>query len=112
MARNYGQPGEAVTVIAPTGGVVSGAPLLLGAVGAGKVVIALQTKAQTLEVECATGGVYEVTKVAPLVINQGETLYWDNTAKNVSKTSASNTEIGWAFQPAISAATTVLVMLK
>lgn len=111
MARNYIQPGGAVTVPAPTGGMVSGTPYLLGAAGAGKVVIALQTKAQTVECECATTGVYEVPKAAPLVINIGDTLYWDNTAKNVNKTSASNTVAGWAFKAAASNDTTVQIKL-
>ncbi|OQB05779.1 MAG: hypothetical protein BWY19_00804 [bacterium ADurb.Bin212] len=60
--------------------------------------------------ELLLSGVVELTKEAPLVINQGDKVYYDTTAKNVDKTNT-NVFIGYAFESAISAATTVKVYL-
>ena len=60
--------------------------------------------------ELLLSGVVELTKEAPLVINQGDKVYYDTTAKNVDKTNT-NVFIGYAFEAAVSAATTVKVYL-
>jgi predicted RecA/RadA family phage recombinase len=59
----------------------------------------------------ATSGVFEVTKEAPLVIGQGDALYFDASAGEVDKTNT-NTPIGFAFAAAGSADTVVQVLLK
>ena len=111
MAQNYIQPGDqALTVVAPVGGTTSGVPLRLAA-GVVKIVIPLATAAAGVEVECATQGVYRLAKEAPLVINQFEAVYWDDTAKKVTKTTTNNFLMGYAAYPAVSAATTVDVYL-
>jgi len=56
-------------------------------------------------------GVYELPKEAPLVIDLGDRVYWDDTEKEVTKTAASNTFMGFAYAAAVSAATTVQVRL-
>lgn len=60
----------------------------------------------------ATRGIFLCAKEAPLVIAIGAKVYWDNTAKKVTTTSASNTECGIAVAAALSADTTVLVRWK
>lgn len=111
MAQNYIQPGDqALTVIAPVGGTTSGVPLRLSST-VGKIVIPLQTKLAGAEVECATEGVYRVAKEAPLVINQFEALYWDDTAKKATKTATNNILMGHAAYAAASADVTVDVRL-
>lgn len=55
-------------------------------------------------------GVVELTKEAPLVINQGDKLYYDTVAKNVDKTNT-NRFIGYAFAAALSADTKVKVLV-
>jgi len=56
-------------------------------------------------------GVFEVAKEAPLVINQGDKLYWDAVASKFTKTATGNTPAGIAFEAAIEAATVVLLKL-
>lgn len=111
MALNYIQAGDqALTTIAPVGGVTKGVPLKLSATAV-KIVIPLQTKAAGLEVECATEGVYEIDKEAPLAIGQYDPIYWDNTAKKGTTTATNNTLMGHAAYPAASNATKVQVRL-
>lgn len=109
--KGYIQPGDqALTCIAPVGGVVAGIPVKLSA-AVGKIVIPNKSAAAGAEFEGFTEGVYELPKEAPLVINQMETVYWDDTAKKVTKTVGSNIIIGHAAYGAISAATKVMVRL-
>ena len=61
---------------------------------------------------CAMNGVFTLPKTAPLVINLGDKLYWDNVAKVVNKTSAGNTFVGYAWAAALSADTTLPVKLQ
>lgn len=103
MAMNYVQPGEAITCVAPSGGIVSGAPFLLGTAGAGKVVVALHTAAAGVEIEAATGGVYSLPKTAALAIAIGDIVYLDTATKLINKTSASNNKAGWCFKAAAGA---------
>jgi len=55
--------------------------------------------------------VFELTKEAPLVINQGDTVYFDPALGEIDKTNT-NVQAGKAFAAAASAATTVLVKLN
>ncbi|WP_277657200.1 DUF2190 family protein [Seleniivibrio woodruffii] len=43
---------------------------------------------------CATEGVYEIPAVTTTAFAQGDVLYWDNTAKKLTKTSTDNTRAG------------------
>ncbi len=54
--------------------------------------------------------VFALTKEAPLVISQGDIVYFDSTAGEIDKT-GTNTRAGKAFADAASAATTVQVKL-
>ena len=111
MARGYIQPGDqALTVIAPVGGATAGVPLRLAA-GVAKIVVPSKTVLAGAEVECFTEGVYEFDKEAPLVIGQFEAVYWDDVAKKVTKTSASNFLMNHATYAAISTATKIQVRL-
>jgi predicted RecA/RadA family phage recombinase len=56
-------------------------------------------------------GVVEMPKAAPLVISQGDSLYWDAGASKVTTTAAGNTFCGHAWEDAASAATAVQVLL-
>ena len=53
----------------------------------------------------------EAPKETPLVISAGDTLYWDNTAKVMTKTTTSNTKCGVAIEDAASADTVVQMHL-
>lgn len=93
-------------IVAPAGGVVSGQPFLHG----GRLVVAMATKAAAAALVVMTESTdagYEYDKEAPLVITAGDDLFWDDTAKKVTKTASGNTWCGFAVEDAASAATTV-----
>ena len=89
--KNYVQPGDTVTVVAPAT-VLSGAGLLVGALFG----VALSDAASGESMEMVTEGVVDLPKAA-VVITQGTKLYWDNTSKNVTTTVGTNTLIGCAL---------------
>jgi predicted RecA/RadA family phage recombinase len=84
MARNFKQPGEIITLPAPTGGTVSGSVYRIGQF----VLVALQTKAQTEPCDFARTGVFSVTKVGSQAWTPGSLVYWDNGNTRFTTTSA------------------------
>lgn len=103
---NYKKSGDVITLTAPRT-VVSGDGMIVGSFFG----VATGAAASGAEVEAYIKGVIELAKEAPLVISQGDPVYWDNTAFKVNKTS-SNTLIGVAETAATSSATTVRVRLN
>lgn len=89
--KNYVQPGNTVTLTAPYA-VASGDGLLVGAIFG----VAAGTAALGEAVEAALTGVYDLKKVASQAWAAGDKVYWDNTAKEATKTTTSNTLIGVA----------------
>lgn len=89
--KNFVQPGDTITVIAPVA-VNSGDGLLIGALFG----VAVATAAIGDTVEIVTTGVVDLPKAA-VAITQGAKLYWDNTAKNVTTTVGTHTLIGCAI---------------
>src|SRR3954453_15661154 len=71
--RNFVQPGNVLTAVAPTGGVSSGDGLLVGAALFG---VCAYDALEAAEVEVSIEGVYNLPKPAG-VIAQGTILYWD-----------------------------------
>jgi predicted RecA/RadA family phage recombinase len=93
---NYVQPGEVLELTAPSGGVVSGTPVLIGAL----VVVPAVTKAQTLKFSAAVVGVFEVPKATGDAWLEGEKVYWDVGDTNFNQSSAGNTLAGVAARAA------------
>jgi predicted RecA/RadA family phage recombinase len=91
--RNFIQPGHTVTVTAPSGGILSGAGLLTGALFG----IAATTAAAGEEVEVDTVGVFDLPKAASQAWTVGQKVYWDDTAKVCTTTATSNSLIGLAM---------------
>lgn len=89
--KNYVQPGNSVTLIAPTGGVKSGDPILVGSIFG----IAAYDAVQAAEVEATLVGVFDLNAVGP--INAGAPAYWDATAKKITATAAANKLVGAAL---------------
>ncbi|MEO5364473.1 MAG: DUF2190 family protein [Magnetococcus sp. DMHC-8] len=104
--RNFIQPGDTVTVNAPVA-VSSGDGLLVGALFG----VVLSTAAVNTNVEMLTEGVVDLPKAA-VAITQGAKVYWDNTAKTVTTTSAGNTLIGCAILAAAVGDSTARVRLN
>jgi predicted RecA/RadA family phage recombinase len=96
--------GDTLTLTAPAGGVTSGVPVLIGA-GIFGVPVTDAVAGDSFALK--TSGVYaDASKAAGAAWAEGDYLYWDNTAKNFTKTSASNTRVGVATRAALSADTT------
>lgn len=107
MARNYLQPGTVLTVPAPSGGVLSGAPVLIGTLFG----VAQGDAAEGQDVEVLTEGVVELAKATPLVIGLGDRLFWNTTASALDKTATAQICVGVAVAAAASADTFVRVKL-
>ena len=89
--KNYVQPGNAITLTASYA-VSSGDGLLVGSIFG----VATGSAALGESVEAALTGVYDLKKVASQAWAAGDKVYWDNTAKEATKTTTSNTLIGVA----------------
>ena len=104
--QNFVQPGQTVTLTAPAA-LASGEAFVVGAIFA----VATDAAANGAEVEAARQGVFDLPKATGAAWVQGDRLYWDNTAKNVTKTATSNTFIGAALKAAASGDTIGRVLL-
>lgn len=89
--KNFVQTGNTITLTAPYA-VASGDGLLVGAIFG----VAAGAAALGEPVEAALTGVYDLKKVASQAWAAGDKVYWDNTAKEATKTTTSNTLIGVA----------------
>ena len=94
MMENFVQPGDVVTVLAPTGGSVS----RHRRDGRQAVWRCHNTVAQTLPVEILVEGVVEIAKISALAFAAGDRVYWDNTAKVVNAT-ATDLFVGISLPP-------------
>jgi predicted RecA/RadA family phage recombinase len=93
--KNYISPGKALTLTAPSGGVVSGTAYLIG----GLLVVATVTAAEGALFAALSCGVVDLPKAAEDAFTEGEKVYWDNSAKKITDTSGGNTLIGVALAP-------------
>src|SRR5581483_10616898 len=91
--RNYVQPGKTITLTAPYA-VASGDGLLVGAIFG----VAAGIAALGEPVETALVGVFDLKKVGSQAWAVGDKIYWDNTAKEATKTTTGNTLIGVATE--------------
>src|SRR5574337_529054 len=95
--KTFKQPGEFLTLTAPSGGVVSGTAYLIGTI----VVIATETVAQTLPFVGMVCGVVDVPKVDDEAWTENLKIYWDDTAKKFTSVVSTNTLVGVAIPPIV-----------
>lgn len=107
MSKNYVQPGKALTVTAPSGGVSSGDVVLLGKLLGIAAHDADGGDPVAIEVE----GVFDVAKKSTDVVTVGAILYWDSANSEFTLTSTSNTKAGLAASAAGNGATKVNIKL-
>lgn len=107
MAKTYIQPGHTLTVAAPTGGVLSGAGVLIGTLFG----IAQSDAAEGADVEILTEGVVEIAKTSALQIGVGDRLFWDGTNKVANKTATAQVCVGVAVSAAANPSSTVRMKL-
>lgn len=103
--KNFIQPGDVLTLIAPDD-VVSGQGVLVGSLFG----IAAYNATNGQPVECKLVGVFELPKAAG-AIEQGDAVYWDDGEGEVTTDDDGTVLIGAATEPALNAAPTVRVRL-
>ena len=106
MAKNYVQEGDVITLVAPYA-VSAGAGALVGSLFG----IALSDVASGASGEFRIEGVFDITALSTDVATQGTKVYWDNTNKRITVTSAGNTLVGAVTQAKASGDTTARVYL-
>lgn len=108
--KNFIQPGDVITVPAPTGGVSSGDGVLIGKLFG----VATYSAAEGADVEIRREGVFDLKAESAgsgQAFAVGDIVYWDATAKRCTKTSSGNTRIGVAISAKATTATVVRVSL-
>ncbi len=105
--KNFIQDGATLPLTAPAGGVASGNGYLIGTL----FVVAAHSAAAGEKFSGARLGVYELPKAAGQAWSEGAVIYWDNTAKNCTTVSTSNTRIAFATAATDTAVTTGRVVL-
>lgn len=106
--KNYIQPGKALDLIAPSGGVVSGNAYLFS----GLLVVAATTAAQGEKFVGYSEGVFDLPKVAASDFVPGELAYWDNgTDKRFEKTASGLFPVATCIETTASNAATMKVKL-
>lgn len=97
MTTKFVHPGEVLDMIAPSGGVVSGTPLIIGSV----FCIPEKTVAQTLPFPARVSGVNKVPKATGFAPTQGAIAYWDVADVQLNNDTA-NPAVGVYEQAALS----------
>lgn len=110
--KNWLQPGDTLDVAAPSGGVVSGTPYLIGALFG----VASVTAAEGETFALARTGVFQNLPKATHATDQawavGDLLYWDDSAKKLTRTASGNTLVGIATAAAASTAAVGTAVLE
>ena len=94
--KNYIQQGDAIDIVAPSGGTVSGLVYVIGSL----IGVASVTAVEAAPLVLVTEGVFELPKGSTQVWTLGAKIYWDATNKVATTTAASNTLIGIAVAAA------------
>lgn len=91
---------DVLDITAPAGGVTSGVAVLIGSLFG----IAVTTNVAGDTVAVHTTGVFDHAKEGAgsgQAWGVGDAVYWDNTAKRLTKTSSGNTKVGYATAAAL-----------
>ena len=96
MSKVFLQEGKIVELTAPGGGVVSGQMLKISDL----LVIAMGSAAATEKFSASLGGVHSIKKKSADVVAEGDTLYWDDSAKELTSTTTGNFLAGAALKAA------------
>lgn len=105
--KNYIQPGNIITVTAPTGGIKSGAGLLIGNLFG----IATADAAAGADVEMVTVGVFDLLKAANATFTEGQRVSWDAANAQTVAPATGMIPIGIAIIPAANGTTSAHVRL-
>ncbi len=106
--KNFVQPGDSLDLIAPSGGVVAGAPVKIGSI----IAVPAITAPVGATFSGAVTGVFDLAAATSQAWTQGVLLYWDDTAKNFTTTVGSNQKAGYAVDAKLAAAAVGRVRLQ
>lgn len=104
--KNYVQDGDTLDLLAPYD-VLSGAGFKVGSI----IAIAVADALSGAAVQGVTEGVYDVKKTSAQAWTVGAKIYWDDTAKEFTSVSTSNTLVGAATAIAANPSSTGYVKL-
>ncbi len=90
--KNYVQHGDNVTFTAPSGGVTSGVPVLIGDL----LVVPVASADEGDDFAGQITGVYDVTKVGSQAWTEGATVYWDDGNSRFTTTASGSYKAGVA----------------
>ncbi len=108
MAKNHIQEGDVLEWTNDTGGDIASGDVVKAGLFIG---IALGDIADTEEGRVGLAEVWEMPKATPLVLAQGARVYWDVADGELNATDTDNFDAGLVFRAALSADTTVQVLL-
>lgn len=106
--RNFVQPGDVLTLTAPSGGVVSGSGYKIGNIFA----VAAADAAQTEEFEGQVTGTFDLPKTSAQAWTEGALVYWDETPGEATTVATGNLLIGIAAAIAANPSATGRVRLN
>ena len=104
--KNFVQDGDVISVTAPYA-LTSGAGCLVGSLFG----VSVKDYASGDPAEIRRDGVFDITALSTDTASQGAKLYWDNTNKRLTTTSAGNTLVGLAITAKTSGQTTARILL-
>jgi len=105
--KNYLQPGNILDLIAPSGGVVSGAPLILGNIFA----VPQSSEAENDTFAGVVEGVVEVDKLSTDNMTIGLKVNWNDTTKEVQLATSDLDGVGTVVEAAGASTTSVKIKL-
>ncbi len=105
--KNFVQPGQVITLVAPYD-VASGGGLKVG------IFVGIATYAAKAgeKVEVKLDGVFDADKTSAQAWTAGDAVYWDNTAKVFTTVASANTKVGGAVLDAANPSTVGRVRLN
>lgn len=98
--KNYVQPGDTLTLTAPSGGVVGGTPYLIGELFG----VAAGDADEGAKFDLSRAGVFTMPKTTGTGWSEGDPLYWDNTTKKLTTAAGDNRKVAVAVATAGSGA--------
>ena len=104
--KNHIQNGAVIDLVL-AGSILSGGCLLVGQLFG----VAQKGGVTGDTVGLATEGVFDLPYGVAATVAVGDLIYWDDTAKNVTKTASTNKKVGYAVSSAASAAPLLRVRL-
>lgn len=107
MSKKFVEPGDTLPLTAPSGGVVSGTPYLIGSVFG----VAQTTQDEDEEFPLMVVGVHILPKQTGVTFAEGDPAYWDDGAGNID-TTTTHPVVGVVTKDAASGDTEVWVRLS